>query len=134
LLASHHGNSGLISGQVMWGLWWKKWRWDRFSPSTSVFPANSHSTKYSIPIICGCKNRPMYQVDSVSPHPKILKKKRCIQGTSKMHMHHCPWCYMPWWLEHYHSLSTWLGLHLHLGTRLISKYKTAFKKLVSSPS
>jgi hypothetical protein len=31
----------------MWDLWWKKWRWDRFSPSTSVSPANLHSTNSS---------------------------------------------------------------------------------------
>jgi hypothetical protein len=27
----------------MWDLWWTKWHWGRFSPSTSVSPANSHS-------------------------------------------------------------------------------------------
>jgi hypothetical protein len=29
-------------------LWWTKWRWGRFSQSTSVSPANFHSTKFSI--------------------------------------------------------------------------------------
>jgi hypothetical protein len=28
----------------MWYFWWKKWYWARFSLSTSVSPANSHST------------------------------------------------------------------------------------------
>jgi hypothetical protein len=28
-------------------LWWTKWRWGRFSPSTSVAPANFHSTNCS---------------------------------------------------------------------------------------
>ena len=28
----------------MWDLWWTKWHWDRFSPSTSVFPCQFHST------------------------------------------------------------------------------------------
>jgi hypothetical protein len=28
-------------------LWWTKWRWGRFSPSTSVSPANFHSTNCS---------------------------------------------------------------------------------------
>jgi hypothetical protein len=28
-------------------LWWTKWRWGRFSPSTPVSPANFHSTNYS---------------------------------------------------------------------------------------
>jgi hypothetical protein len=28
-------------GQVMWNLWWIKWHWSGFPPSTLVFPANS---------------------------------------------------------------------------------------------
>jgi hypothetical protein len=32
-------------------LWWTKWHWGRFSPSTSVSPANLHSTDCSIFII-----------------------------------------------------------------------------------
>jgi hypothetical protein len=32
-------------------LWWTKWHWDRFSPSTSVSPVNSHSTDCSATII-----------------------------------------------------------------------------------
>jgi hypothetical protein len=35
----------------MWDLWWTKWCWGRFSPSTSVFPPNSHSTYCSTIII-----------------------------------------------------------------------------------
>jgi hypothetical protein len=31
----------------MWDLWWTKWRWGRFSPSTSDSPANVHSTNSS---------------------------------------------------------------------------------------
>jgi hypothetical protein len=31
----------------MWDLWWTKWRWGRFSPSTSVSPANLYSTNLS---------------------------------------------------------------------------------------
>jgi hypothetical protein len=38
---SHRGGPGSSPGHVMWDLWWKKWQWDRFSPSTSVSPANS---------------------------------------------------------------------------------------------
>jgi hypothetical protein len=30
----------------MWSLWWRKWHWGRFSWSTSVSPANEHSTKF----------------------------------------------------------------------------------------
>jgi hypothetical protein len=40
-----------VRSQVRWDLWWKKWYWGRFSPSTSVSPANSHSTNCSIIII-----------------------------------------------------------------------------------
>jgi hypothetical protein len=36
---------GSSPGLVMWDLWWTKWRWGRFSLSTSVSPANLHSTK-----------------------------------------------------------------------------------------
>jgi hypothetical protein len=32
----------------MWDLWWTKWRWGRFSPSTSVSLASLQSTKFSI--------------------------------------------------------------------------------------
>jgi hypothetical protein len=35
----------------MWGFWWTKRHWGRFSPSTSVSPANHHSTNFSIIII-----------------------------------------------------------------------------------
>jgi hypothetical protein len=43
----------------MWGLWWTKRHWVRFSPSTSVSPAN-HSTNFSIIIITrGWQNRPL---------------------------------------------------------------------------
>jgi hypothetical protein len=45
------GGPGSIPGLVKWDLWWTKWRWGGFSPSTSVSPANLHSTKFSIIII-----------------------------------------------------------------------------------
>jgi hypothetical protein len=38
-------------GLVKWDLWWTKWRWGGFSPSTWVSLANLHSTKFSIIII-----------------------------------------------------------------------------------
>jgi hypothetical protein len=34
-------------GLVVWDLWWTNWLWGRFSPSTSVSPANLHSTNIS---------------------------------------------------------------------------------------
>jgi hypothetical protein len=30
----------------MWDLWLEKWQWGKFSPSTSVSPANINSTKF----------------------------------------------------------------------------------------
>jgi hypothetical protein len=50
--------AGFASGQSMWGLWWTKWHWGRFSPSTSVSLANHYSTNFSIIIITrGWHNR-----------------------------------------------------------------------------
>jgi hypothetical protein len=61
--ASHRGGPGSIPGHVMWCLWFTKWQWDRFSPSTSISPANSHSTKCFTFIIIyparGWHNRPV---------------------------------------------------------------------------
>jgi hypothetical protein len=49
-----------VRGRVgMWGLWWTKRKWGRFSPSTSVSPANHHSTNFCIIIITrGWHTRP----------------------------------------------------------------------------
>jgi hypothetical protein len=49
-LPSHRGRPGSCPGS-MCVLWWTKWHWGRFSPSTSVSPANHHSTNFSIPIM-----------------------------------------------------------------------------------
>jgi hypothetical protein len=44
----------------MWGLWWAKQRWGKFSPSTSVSLADHHSTNSSIITITGgWHNRPI---------------------------------------------------------------------------
>jgi hypothetical protein len=40
-----------VRSQIMWDLWWTKWHWGRFSPSTLVSPANPHSTDCSIIIV-----------------------------------------------------------------------------------
>jgi hypothetical protein len=65
----------------MWGLWWTKRHWGRFSPSTAVSPAN-HSTNFSIIIITrGWHNRPIsgrsaeWTLDS-TPHYTNLKIKK----------------------------------------------------------
>jgi hypothetical protein len=47
----HRGGPGSIPVQVMWDLWWTNWRSGNFSPTTSVSPADSHSTDCSTLII-----------------------------------------------------------------------------------
>jgi hypothetical protein len=42
---------GSSPDQVMWDLWFTKWHWVIFSPSTSVSPVNSHSTDCSTFIV-----------------------------------------------------------------------------------
>jgi hypothetical protein len=37
----------LPAAAYSWDLWWTKWLWGRFSPSTSVSPANLYSTYFS---------------------------------------------------------------------------------------
>jgi hypothetical protein len=61
------------------GLLWTKWHWGRFSPSTSVSPANSHSTNcstiifiYRLGLVQQAKQWPTYQVDSVLHHEKMI--------------------------------------------------------------
>jgi hypothetical protein len=81
-LASHCGGPGLHPGS-MWDLWWTKRHGDRFSPSTSVSPAN-HYTNFSIIIITGgWHNRPnsrrsdeRSELDSTHPYQfkKVYKK------------------------------------------------------------
>jgi hypothetical protein len=63
--ASHCSSLGLNPGQITWNLYWTKQHWSKFSPSTSVSLVNSHSTDSST----------IYQVDSVSPHPKKLEEE-----------------------------------------------------------
>jgi hypothetical protein len=67
----------------MWDLWWAKWHWGRFSPSISLSPVNLYSTDCSINIIIyhlGLvqlgKQWLQHEVDSISPHEKIIIIKR----------------------------------------------------------
>jgi hypothetical protein len=48
LPGSHCSSLGSIPAQVMWGLWWTKWHWGRFSPTTSASLASSHCINCSI--------------------------------------------------------------------------------------
>jgi hypothetical protein len=67
----------------MWDLWWTKLHWRRFSPSTSVSPAN-HSTNFSIIIITrGWQNMPISgrsakwtQSDSTSHYTNEKKNEK----------------------------------------------------------
>jgi hypothetical protein len=77
---------GFSSVQVLWDLWWTKWHWGRFFfPSTSISPANHHSTKFPILIITrgkfnrriGGRRAEWTQMDSTPPPPLFkLKRKR----------------------------------------------------------
>jgi hypothetical protein len=79
----------------MWGLWWTKQHWGRFSPSASVSPANQDSTNFSISIITrGWLNRPIdgrsaewTQVDS-TPHYTNKKKQIILLNYWIMNLHY----------------------------------------------
>jgi hypothetical protein len=63
----------------MWGLSWTKRHWGRFSPSTSVSPAN-HSTNFSIVIITWGWHTighwwPQCWVDPIGLHPPLYQFK-----------------------------------------------------------
>jgi hypothetical protein len=59
-------------------LWWTKWRRDRFSPSTSVFPAKTvHSTNFSIITITrGSSGRSAAWTQYGLHPPKYSNKKK----------------------------------------------------------
>jgi hypothetical protein len=71
----------------MWDLWRAKWQWGRFSPSTSVSPANLHSTGLSTItiIIRGWYNRPVVATGpsgfSLTPL-RVMIKKQAVVGRS----------------------------------------------------
>jgi hypothetical protein len=83
MLASHSGGPGSRTGN-MWGLWCTKRHWGRFSPSTSVSPAN-HSTDFSIIIYTrGWHNRPLSgrSVEwTLIPPPTMKIKKKSMLHT-----------------------------------------------------
>jgi hypothetical protein len=47
LVPTLRSSPGSNPDQVMWDLKWTTWHWGEFCPSTSVSPANSHSTNCS---------------------------------------------------------------------------------------
>jgi hypothetical protein len=63
----------------MWDLWWTKWRWGRFYPSTSVFPVNLHSANFSTITLTyhpGWYNRPLVAAVPKVPQNELKKKTR----------------------------------------------------------
>jgi hypothetical protein len=60
----------------MWDLWWTKWHWDRFSPSTSVFPRQFHST--CVPLLANEKTNLHHRVASVTSPQKQLQHRLSI--------------------------------------------------------
>jgi hypothetical protein len=78
----------------MWDLWWTKWRWGRFSPSTSVSLSifiPSTSSQSPLLIIWGWYNRPVVAVvprDPVSPPLRI--KKNTVKERKKENVFKTP--------------------------------------------
>jgi hypothetical protein len=73
---------------------WTKWRWVRFSPSTSVSPANLHSTKFSIIIITrGRYNRPFSgqraEWTQLGLHPPLCELKKILNYALSDASHTC---------------------------------------------
>jgi hypothetical protein len=67
----------------IWGLWWTKRQWGRFSPSTFVSPAN-HSTNFFIIIITwGWHWWTQCRVDWTPPPPPPLHKLKKVLYTWK---------------------------------------------------
>jgi hypothetical protein len=63
----------------MWDLWWTKWRWGRFSPSTSVSTDNLYSTNFSTITITYHPGLVSSGRSTQSPTAQIKKKKVNMQ-------------------------------------------------------
>jgi hypothetical protein len=80
----------------MWGLWWTKWHWGRFSPSTSVSLANSHSINCStfhhhLSSGVGIIRQLVADVPigvSLTPPQETKKKKKlnCLENVHRRHV------------------------------------------------
>jgi hypothetical protein len=74
------------------GLWWTKWLWSRFSPSTSVSYANLYFTKFSmITISRGRYHRPLSgqraEWTQYALHPLTMRiKKKINQNTVRLNI------------------------------------------------
>jgi hypothetical protein len=81
-LASHRGGAGSIPGQVTWDLWWTKWHWGRFCPSTSVSPCqfSFHQMLHSdLPSGAGTIGQLVDQVVCLTSLHEIKKKFNILQ-------------------------------------------------------
>jgi hypothetical protein len=85
--ASHRGGPGLKPGSGHVGFCdGQNWCWGRFSPRTSVSPANLHSSCFSIIIITitrGWHNRPGVAAVPIASETRI-KKKKLFYGRSQV--------------------------------------------------
>jgi hypothetical protein len=86
----HNSSSDLVK----WDLWWTKWRWGRFSPSTSVSPAKLHATKFSIIIIIrGRYNRPFSgrraEWTQFGLHPPLCELKKKVSSKYAVNVRCC---------------------------------------------
>jgi hypothetical protein len=75
----HIGFWGSIPGLVKWDLWWTKWHWGRFSPSTSVSPCQPslHQLLHNHPHLssgAGTTGQKWPQYKGLSPTPLAIKK------------------------------------------------------------
>jgi hypothetical protein len=99
----------------MWGLWWTKRHWGRFSPSTSVSSAN-HSTDFSIIITRGWHKRPIggrsaewTQLDSTPPHYTKKYVRFAVLMAALWRLSSWLWRRVVW----YNMLPTLYCFHLH---------------------
>jgi hypothetical protein len=72
-LASHRGGPGSTPDLVMWDLWWTKWRWGRFSPSTSVSLALHWSLSWAS------------SIQSIPSHPFSLRSILILSTHLRLH-------------------------------------------------
>jgi hypothetical protein len=91
--ASHCGCPCSNPGHLMCDMWWTKWHWGRFPPSTSVYPANSHSTDCSTLIIIYLSSvtGPIGQLVADVPsglksHPNPRNQKKILSTINSLEM------------------------------------------------
>jgi hypothetical protein len=91
----------------MWDLWWTKWHWGRFSPSTSVSPA-----KFSILIMTrGRYNRPIGGRRASGLHTPLFElKKSTVNFITEV---------VP--MRKYHAMDAWRYSSMYFQSRHLMK-------------